>query len=120
MLRPLAATNAQVQTASALNPGRPGRIDYVVDTSPAIYNPDRTINLDVVLLAIPAAVACNPVTSDQYLPNRGLAYTCAPDAGFPVSGLVLVLPYPQGFRLLQVQLPPGDDAIAREILSTYH
>jgi hypothetical protein len=120
VLTPLAAKNAQVQAASALGPGGPGRIDYVVDTSPAIYNPDHTVNLAIVLLAVPAAVACNPLTSDQYLPDRGLAYTCAPDAGLQVSGLVLLLPYAQGFRLLQVQLPLGDDAIAQEILSGYH
>lgn len=119
-LTPLTAKNAQVQAASVLNPDGPGRIDYVVDTSPAIYNPDHTVNLAVVLLAVPAAVTCNPLTSDQYLPDRGLAYTCAPNAGLAVSGLVLVLAYAQGFRLLQVQLPPGDDAIAREILSSYH
>ena len=66
-----------------------------------------------------AAIACKP-TSTRYVPNKGPRYTCAPDGGRNVNGAILVQPYPQGFKLLQVMLPPQDDQIADQILSGFH
>lgn len=119
VLSPLVARSAQVQAARVTDPAGPGRIDYVVDSSPAIYNPDRTINLAIVGLAIPAAAGCPAITARQYLPNRGLSYRCAGPGGLDISGLVLILAYPQGFRLLQVQVPAAGLALSQAILGGY-
>jgi hypothetical protein len=40
--------------------------------------------------------------------------------GLNVNGLVLVKPYPQGFRLLQAEMPPAQDPLVAQILAGFH
>ena len=40
--------------------------------------------------------------------------------GLNVNGLVLIKPYPQGFRLLQLQMPAAQDAVVAQILAGFH
>ncbi len=115
-LSPLAATSSSVQRAHVTDPASSARIDYLVDATSAIYNPDRIVNLVFVRQAIP----CQTLTTYVNVPNKGPRYTCPPDGGRNVQGMVLILPYPQGFRLLHLMLPPADDAIAAQILSGFH
>ena len=94
------------------------RIDYLIVTSTAVYSIDHTVNLG----AIEAALPCQhlPPTSFTYVPGKGPRYTCAPQGGLNVGGMVLVKPYPQGFRLLQVSMPAAQDAVAAQILAGFH
>ena len=112
---PVVSPSSTVQRIHVSDPASTAGIDYVVAKTAVIYNPDHTVNLTIV----GAAIACKP-TSTRYVPNKGPRYTCAPDAGRNVNGAILVLPYPEGFKLLQVMLPPQDDQIAEQILSGFH
>jgi hypothetical protein len=89
----------------------------VVSTA-AIYSVDHTVNL----ASIEAALPCKqlPPTSYTYLPGKGPRYSCAPMSGLNVNGLVLIKPYPQGFRLLQLQMPAAQDAVVAQILAGFH
>jgi hypothetical protein len=106
------------QAAHWIDPVSHARIDYLVVSTSAIYSVDRTVNLG----AIEAALPCEhlPPASYTYLPGKGPRYTCAPMNGMNVNGLVLVKPYPQGFRLLQIQMPGTEDAPAAQILAGFH
>src|SRR5882724_7469830 len=112
---PVVSPSSTVQRIHVSDPASTAGIDYLVAKTAVIYNPDHTVNLTIV----GAAIACKP-TSTRYVPNKGPRYTCAPDAGRNVNGAILVLPYPEGFKLLQVMLPPQDDQIAEQILSGFH
>ena len=112
---PVVSPSSTVQRVHVSDPASTAGIDYLADKTAAIYNPDHTVNLTIV----GAAVACR-VTSSRYVPDKGPRYTCAPDGGRNVSGAIVVQPYPQGFKLLQVMLPPQDDQIADQILSGFH
>lgn len=114
----LTARSPEATLGAVTDPAGQGRLDYLVDTSPAIYNPDRTVNLAVVGEAIPAAFACS-LTSLVAVPDRGPRYTCAAQAGEVVSGQVLVGPYPSGMRVLQVTVPPPESALAQQILAGF-
>lgn len=117
-LTPLVARTALVQTAQVVDPAGAGRLDYLVDTSSAIYNPDRTANLAAVAAAIPAAFPCT-LTGYAYVANRGPRYTCAPQAGRTVAGQVLLRPYPLGMRILQETLSPADQAMGAQVLAGF-
>ena len=116
--RPLSATGPTSQAANWVDPAGGGRIDYLVDTTTAIYTPDHLANLP----AIEGALPCRhlPPITFAPVPNRGPHYTCAPQDGFNVTGQVLILPYPQGLRLVQVQMPPSKDTVAAQILTAFH
>ena len=112
---PVVSPSSTLQRVHVSDPASTAGIDYLADKTAAIYNPDHTVNLTIV----GAAVACR-VTSSRYVPDKGPRYTCAPDGGRNVSGAIVVQPYPQGFKLLQVEMPPQDDQIADQILSGFH
>ncbi len=115
---PLVSTSPTSQAAHWTDPASPARIDYLIVTSTAVYSIDHTVNLG----AIEAALPCQhlPPTSFTYVPGKGPRYTCAPQGGLNVGGMVLVKPYPQGFRLLQVSMPAAQDAVAAQILAGFH
>lgn len=117
-ITPLAARSSLVEAASVVDPAGGGRLDYLVDSSSAIYNADRTANLAAVAAAIPAAFPCS-VTGYAYVANRGPRYTCSPQGGRPVAGQVLLRPYPLGMRILQVTLSPADQALGQQVLAAF-
>jgi hypothetical protein len=116
---PLITRNAQVQTETVTDPAGHGRIDYLRDSSPAFYNPDRTINDGTVETAIEAAFPCAVLLTTSPVPNKGFGYTCTPYQGLGVSGMVLVGPYATGVLALQVALPPGEGPLAAAILTGF-
>ena len=117
---PLASTpgSGGSQGAHWTDPASGARIDYLEVSTAAIYSVDHTVNL----ASIEAALPCRqlPPTSYVYLPGKGPRYSCAPMSGLNVNGLVLIKPYPQGFRLLQLQMPAAQDAVAAQILAGFH
>jgi hypothetical protein len=115
---PLASASSDSQAAHWTDPASGARIDYLVVSTAAIYSVDHTVNL----ASIEAALPCRqlPPTSYTYLSGKGPRYSCAPMSGLNVNGLVLIRPYPQGFRLLQLQMPPAQDAVAAQILAGFH
>ena len=115
---PLASASSDSQAAHWTDPASGARIDYLVVSTAAIYSVDHTVNL----ASIEAALPCKqlPPTSYVYLPGKGPRYSCAPVNGMNVNGLVLVKPYPQGFRLLQLQMPPAQDPVVAQILAGFH
>jgi hypothetical protein len=106
------------QAAHWADPASGARMDYLVVSTSAIYSVDHTVNL----ASIEAALPCKqlPPTSYVYLSGKGPRYTCAPMDGLNVNGLVLIKPYPQGFRLLQAEMPPAQDALVAQILVGFH
>src|ERR1700730_12723029 len=106
------------QAAHWTDPASGARLDYLVVSTQAIYSVDHTVNL----ASIEAALPCQqlPPTSYVYLPGEGPRYTCPPMGGLNVNGLVLVKPYPQGFRLLQAQMPPAQDPLVAQMLAGFH
>jgi hypothetical protein len=106
------------QAAHWTDPASGARIDYLVVSTQAIYSVDHTVNL----ASIEAALPCQqlPPTSYVYLSGKGPRYTCPPMGGLNVNGLVLVKPYPQGFRLLQSEMPPAQDPLVAQILVGFH
>lgn len=106
------------QAAHWTDPASGARIDYLVVSTVAIYSVDHTVNL----ASIEAALPCQqlPPTSYVYLSGKGPRYTCAPMGGLNVNGLVLIKPYPQGFRLLQAEMAPAQDALVAQILVGFH
>jgi hypothetical protein len=106
------------QAAHWTDPASGARIDYLVVSTQAIYSVDHTVNL----ASIEAALPCQqlPPTSYVYLSGKGPRYTCPPMGGLNVNGLVLVKPYPQGFRLLQAEMPPAQDPLVAQILAGFH
>jgi hypothetical protein len=114
---PLSTGTSGSQAAHWTDPASPARIDYLVVSSPAVYSVDHSVNLG----AIEAALPCQhlPPASFTYLPGRGPRYTCDPQNGLNVNGQVLLRPYPQGFRLLQVQMQPAQDPVAAQILAGF-
>ncbi|HXL41587.1 MAG TPA: hypothetical protein VN986_03545 [Actinomycetota bacterium] len=115
---PLASASSDSQAAHWTDPASGARIDYLVVSTAAIYSVDHTVNL----ASIEAALPCKqlPPTSYTYLPGKGPRYSCAPMSGLNVNGLVLIKPYPQGFRLLQLQMPAAQDAVVAQILAGFH
>ena len=115
---PLASASSDSQAAHWTDPASGARIDYLVVSTAAIYSVDHTVNL----ASIEAALPCKqlPPTSYTYLPGKGPRYSCAPVSGLNVNGLVLIKPYPQGFRLLQLQMPAAQDAVVAQILAGFH
>lgn len=115
---PLASASSDSQAAHWTDPASGARIDYLVVSTAAIYSVDHTVNL----ASIEAALPCKqlPPTSYTYLPGKGPRYSCAPMNGLNVNGLVLIKPYPQGFRLLQLQMPAAQDAVVAQILAGFH
>jgi hypothetical protein len=115
---PLASASSDSQAAHWTDPASGARIDYLVVSTAAIYSVDHTVNL----ASIEAALPCRqlPPTSYTYLSGKGPRYSCAPMSGMNVNGLVLIKPYPQGFRLLQLQMPAAQDAVAAQILAGFH
>jgi hypothetical protein len=109
------AVNGDVRRVQVKNPAGPGHIDYLQAHTSAIYTPDHLVNLQ----AVSAAVTCT-ATSTTLVPNRGPQYLCAPEGGLNVKGQILIEPYPNGFRLLQVTMLPEDDPFATQILSQFH
>jgi hypothetical protein len=116
---PLITRNAAVQTETVTDPAGHGRIDYLRDSSPAFYNPDRTINDGTVETAIEAAFPCAVLLTTSPVPNKGFGYTCTPYQGLAVSGMVLVGPYATGVLVLQVALPSGEGPLAAAILAGF-
>ena len=106
------------QAAHWTDPASGARLDYLVVSTQAIYSVDHTVNL----ASIEAALPCQqlPPTSYVYLSGKGPRYTCPPMGGLNVNGLVLVKPYPQGFRLLQAEMPPAQDPLVAQILVGFH
>jgi hypothetical protein len=106
------------QAAHWTDPASGARLDYLVVSTQAIYSVDHTVNL----ASIEAALPCQqlPPTSYVYLSGKGPRYTCPPMGGLNVNGLVLVKPYPQGFRLLQAEMPPAQDPLVAQILAGFH
>jgi hypothetical protein len=106
------------QAAHWTDPASRARIDYLVVSTQAIYSVDHTVNL----ASIEAALPCQqlPPTSYVYLSGKGPRYTCAPMGGLNVNGLVLIKPYPQGFRLLQAEMPAAQDSLVAQILAGFH
>jgi hypothetical protein len=106
------------QAAHWTDPASGARIDYLVVSTQAIYSVDHTVNL----ASIEAALPCQqlPPTSYVYLSGKGPRYTCAPMSGLNVNGLVLIKPYPQGFRLLQAEMPAAQDPLVAQILVGFH
>jgi hypothetical protein len=106
------------QAAHWTDPAGGARLDYLVVSTAAIYSVDHTVNL----ASIEAALPCQqlPPTSYVYLSGKGPRYTCAPMGGLNVNGLVLIKPYPQGFRLLQAEMPAAQDALVAQILVGFH
>ncbi|MEA2587504.1 MAG: hypothetical protein QOH66_431 [Actinomycetota bacterium] len=100
------------------DPASGARLDYLVVSTQAIYSVDHTVNL----ASIEAALPCQqlPPTSYVYLSGKGPRYTCPPMGGLNVNGLVLVKPYPQGFRLLQAEMPLAQDPLVAQILAGFH
>jgi hypothetical protein len=115
---PLASASNNSQAARWIDPASGARIDYLVVSTAAIYSVDHTVNLASIEAALPCTQL--PPTSYTYLPGKGPRYSCAPMNGLNVNGLVLVKPYPQGFRLLQLQMPAAQDAVAAQILAGFH
>ena len=115
---PLASASSDSQAAHWTDPASGARLDYLVVSTAAIYSVDHTVNL----ASIEAALPCKqlPPTSYTYLPGKGPRYSCAPMSGLNVNGLVLVKPYPQGFRLLQLQMPAAQDPVVAQILAGFH
>ncbi|HWD71319.1 MAG TPA: hypothetical protein VG779_02220 [Actinomycetota bacterium] len=115
---PLASASSDSQAAHWTDPASGARFDYLVVSTAAIYSVDHTVNL----ASIEAALPCRqlPPTSYTYLSGKGPRYSCAPMNGLNVNGLVLIKPYPQGFRLLQLQMPAAQDAVVAEILAGFH
>jgi len=115
---PLASASSDSQAAHWTDPASGARIDYLVVSTSAIYSVDHTVNL----ASIEAALPCKqlPPTSYTYLPGKGPRYSCAPMSGLNVNGLVLIKPYPQGFRLLQLQMAAAQDAVVAQILAGFH
>ena len=115
---PLASASSDSQAARWTDPASGARLDYLVVSTAAIYSVDHTVNL----ASIEAALPCKqlPPTSYTYLPGKGPRYSCAPMSGLNVNGLVLVKPYPQGFRLLQLQMPAAQDPVGAQILAGFH
>jgi hypothetical protein len=106
------------QAAHWSDPASAARLDYLVVSTQAIYSVDHTVNL----ASIEAALPCRqlPPTSYVYLSGKGPRYTCAPTGGLNVNGLVLIKPYPQGFRLLQAEMPAAQDGLVAQILAGFH
>jgi hypothetical protein len=106
------------QAAHWTDPASGARVDYLIVSTAAIYSVDHTVNL----ASIEAALPCQqlPPTSYVYLSGKGPRYTCPPMGGLNVNGLVLVKPYPQGFRLLQAEMPPAEDALVAQMLVGFH
>ncbi|MEA2500952.1 MAG: hypothetical protein QOD01_1063 [Actinomycetota bacterium] len=106
------------QAAHWTDPASGARLDYLVVSTQAIYSVDHTVNL----ASIEAALPCQqlPPTSYVYLSGKGPRYTCPPMGGLNVNGLVLVKPYPQGFRLLQAEMPLAQDPLVAQILAGFH
>jgi hypothetical protein len=115
---PLASASSDSQAARWTDPASRARIDYLVVSTAAIYSVDHTVNLASIEAALPCTQL--PPMSYTYLPGKGPRYSCAPMSGMNVNGLVLIKPYPQGFRLLQLQLPAAQDAVAAQILAGFH
>jgi len=106
------------QAAHWTDPASGARIDYLVVSTAAIYSVDHTVNLASIQAALPCQQL--PPTSYVYLSGKGPRYSCAPMNGLNVNGLVLIKPYPQGFRLLQAQMPAAQDALVAQILAGFH
>ena len=106
------------QAAHWTDPASGARLDYLVVSTAAIYSVDHTVNL----ASIEAALPCQqlPPTSYVYVSGKGPRYSCAPMGGLNVNGMVLIKPYPQGFRLLQAQMPAAQDALVAQILGGFH
>lgn len=115
---PLATTTGTAQAAHWTDPSSAARMDYLVDNTSAIYSPDHVVNLGTIEVNLPCQNL--PPTSFTYVSGRGPRYTCGQTGGLDINGMVLLLPYPQGFRLLQIQLPPSDDAVAGFIITAFH
>lgn len=115
---PLASASSDSQAARWTDPASGARIDYLVVSTAAIYSVDHTVNLASIEAALPCTQL--PPTSYTYLSGKGPRYSCAPMNGLNVNGLVLVKPYPQGFRLLQLRMPAAQDAMAAQILAGFH
>lgn len=126
VLSPLSRPSPAVQTATVTDPSGGGRLDYLADTSLAVYNPDHTVNDVHIEVAIRTALPCSQLVSATQVPNRGFGYTCSPvpassrEPAMNVTGMALVLPYPQGVKILQVTLPGAEDAVAASILAGFH
>lgn len=114
----LAPGASGAQAAHWNDPASPARIDYLVVTTPGIYSVDHTVNLGAIEGALPCQKL--PPTTFTYVPGKGPRYTCAPQGALNVNGAVMVKPYPQGFRLLQIQLPPAQDPLAVQIIAGFH
>jgi hypothetical protein len=112
---PVVAGGNGAERVHVSDPSSTAGIDYIAARTAVIYNPDRTVNVTTLLTAI----SCKP-TSVTEVVNKGPRYTCPPAGGHDVAGQIVVLPYPQGFKLLQVELPPQDGAVAAQILSGLH
>jgi len=115
---PLAPTTGTAQAAHWTDPSSGARIDYLVDNTSAIYSPDHTVNLGAIEVNLPCQIL--PPTSFTYVSGKGPRYTCRQTGGLDINGMVLLLPYPQGFRLLQIQLPPSEDSVAAFIITGFH
>lgn len=114
---PLAPTTGAAQAAHWTDPSSAARVDYLVDPTSAVYGPDHTVNLGAIEVNLPCRT---PLTSFTYVSGKGPRYSCAPTGGLDTNGMVLLLPYPQGFRLLQIQLPASEDAVASSIIMGFH
>jgi hypothetical protein len=115
---PLAAGASGSQAARWNDPAGTSRIDYLIVTTPGIYSVDHTVNLGAIEGALPCQKL--PPTTFTYVPGKGPRYTCTPQGGLNVTGAVLVKPYPQGFRLLQIQMPAAQDTLAAQIIASFH
>ncbi|MGH2717782.1 MAG: hypothetical protein ACRDJU_04285 [Actinomycetota bacterium] len=117
---PLVVRNSLVTTETVTDPSGTGRIDYMKESSTAIYNPDRTVNDTYIETAIEAALPCNIIVGVTPEPNVGFRYVCSADQGIQITGNVLIAPYAHGARIVQVTIPlaQGDTAVA--ILNAFH
>ncbi|HLI56468.1 MAG TPA: hypothetical protein VKY26_05470, partial [Actinomycetota bacterium] len=68
---PLVTRNSLVQTETVTAPSGVGRIDYMKESSTAIYNPDHTANDTYIETAVEAAFPCNVIVAVTPEPNVG-------------------------------------------------
>lgn len=118
---PLVVSNSLVSTETVTAPSGGGRIDYLKESSTAIYNPDHTVNDNHIEVAIEKALpGCGIIVGVTPEPNVGFRYVCAAGSGIQITGLAIVAPYAKGVRVVQVTIPlaQGDTAVA--ILNSFH
>ncbi len=97
-------------------PSGAGAIDYEVSGGEmaSVYNPDQSPNISGAL----QLASCRP-TSQAFASASRATFTCPPVNGLTPVGVIVVEPFPQGWKMLTVALPPSaGPSAAAQILNS--